>query len=502
MSKAQAGSKKGVDTTPKIVPRRRFLQWSVRLLPVLLFTCYSYSSKGPFQSTSCIAVNQNCKNISNFHIEGTLERPEFYQPVLDYYTQLFATHEDVGGSLAVFVDGRPVIDVYAGSKDLEGTIPYTNQTLQQVYSSGKAVEGIVIARLVQQGLLDYDKKVSEYWPEFGQNGKENVRLVDVMVHESGVFYLDEEHSALTWESLADTESFSERLASQRHYFDGQPTRAYQALSRGWYLNEIVRRVDPKNRTIGQIVKEELMQDYPDTELHYGLFDNGQDWEERLAPMFDYPALRILARLIFPKFLQNHRTLGYPALPDLHPIHGQFLRRSSPTTRSLTPSMAKLPWSFRTKKAHTTESTSFSLKTNAHTLAKLTSMMANKGASIHPGQEPDLLSREAYKDATSLHSELPCLVTLETIPISRGGWAKTRNYHGDGALKGVEVQGWGGAGGSLALWIEELGIGFSYVTNAYGATQAVIGDFRGRTLLEKVVNARKQELGMISPGASA
>lgn len=133
------------------------------------------------------------------------------------------------------------------------------------------------------------------------------------------------------------------------------------------------------------------------------------------------------------------------------------------------------------------------------LAKLMSMMANKGASIRPGQEPDLLSPEVYEEATLIHSELPCSVTFESIPLSRGGWMKSRNYYDIGALKGVEVQGWGGAGGSLILWIEELGIGFSYVTNAFGAPESVIGDFRGKNLLEKVVHARKLELGLISPG---
>lgn len=261
-----------------------------------------------------------------------------------------------------------MIDIFAGSKDLEGTIPYTNHTLQQVYSSGKAVEGIVVARLVQQGLLNYDKKVSEYWPEFAQNGKENVRLVDVMVHESGVFYLDDDRSDLSWESLVDKESFSDRLARQRHHFEGKTARAYQAMSRGWYLNEIVRRVDPSNRTIGQIAKEELMRDYPDTELHYSLFDNDQDWEERLAPMFDYPILRIVGRLIVPRFLQNHRRFGHPSLAPLHPMVGQMIRRGSLSSKTLTPRMAPRAESFRTKKAHTTESTSFSLKTNAHTVS--------------------------------------------------------------------------------------------------------------------------------------
>ncbi|KAF9183336.1 hypothetical protein BGZ50_004286 [Haplosporangium sp. Z 11] len=459
-------------------------------------------------------TNENCRFAhaeTPIHFEGTLDHPQLYQPVVDYYAHLFATHEDLGGSFAVFVDGHPVIDIYAGSKDLEGRIPYDNQTLQQVYSSGKAVEGIVIARLVNQGLLDYEEKVKKYWPEFAVNGKENVRLVDVMVHESGVFYLDDAQWDLTWESLKEKERFSERLAKQRHYFiqdlqtdndsnnsstNKRNMRAYQAISRGWYLNEIVRRVDPQQRTIGQIAREELMQDYQDLELHYSHFPNPSDWESRLSPMVDYPVMRIIGRLLIPRFIQTNKWFGYPDLAPLHPLVNQLIRKWSLSSKALTPRMAPFAQSFRTKEAHATESTSFSLKTNAHSLAKLASMMANKGASLNPGQEPDLLSEETYTNATSFHSNLPCVVTLETLPLSRGGWVKSRDFYGNGALKGVEVQGWGGAGGSLVLWIEELGIGFSYVTNAFGAAETILGDFRGKTLLELVVQARKQELGLL------
>ncbi|KAF8960954.1 hypothetical protein BGZ46_001466 [Entomortierella lignicola] len=433
-------------------------------------------------------------------MEGILERQEYYKPAIDYYKDLFYAHEDVGGSLAVFVEGKPVIDIYTGYKDLEGTIPYTNDTLQQVYSSGKAIEGIVIARMVQRGLLNYDDKVSKYWPEFAQNGKEDVRLVDFMVHESGVFYLDGRD--LSWDTLKDKEKFSDRLAKQPHYFGGKTARAYQAVSRGWYLNEIVQRVDPKGRTIGQIAREELMYDYKDVELHYSHFEDETHWETRLSPMSEYPVLRIIGRLFLPKFIRENKWIGYPGMEPIHPLVWELIKKWSLSSKAVTPRMAPFAQSFRTKNAHATESTSFSLKTNAHSLAKLMSMMANKGASINPGQEPDLISREIYEEATTYHSDLPCAITFETIPLSRGGWVKSKNFYRDGPLKGVEIQGWGGAGGSLILWIEELQIGFSYVTNAFGLMEAVLGDFRGKTILEKVVLARKQELGLISTNSTA
>lgn len=471
-------------------------QYFVRLLPAMIYGAYVYSTRGPFQPASCTSFGLHCPFVAT-PISGVLERPDYYGQVLGYYTDLITKAEDLGGSLAVFIDGKPVIDVYAGFKDLARTQVYDNKTLQQVYSSGKAVEGIIIARLVDQGKLDYEKKIVEYWPEFGQNGKEDVRLKDLMVHESGVPALDDEDKAdaLSWAALADEEKFSERLARQPHVFDGKPTRAYHAITRGWFLNEIVRRVDPKGRTIGQIAQEDLMTDYEDLELYYSKLPKESDWDERLSPMHDYPLLRLLSRMVLPQVMQNSRVFGNPRTLPLHRIVKNSFRSKSLTARVLTPKFAPWPRLLRTPEAHATEGTSFSLKSNAHSLARLMSMMANKGAATLEG-EPNLMSAETYTKATTLHGTNLDEVTGETFPLSVGGWVKTRDFYGEGPLKGVEVQGWSGAGGSLILWIEELNIGFSYVPNAFGAPETLLGDYRGKTLLDRVVYGRKSELGLL------
>ncbi|KAI1320811.1 hypothetical protein EDD11_009768 [Mortierella claussenii] len=479
-------------------PRLTLFQWFIRLLPAILFSLYTYSRKGPFQPPACISFGINCPH-TPISLDGLLERPDYYSQVLNYYASLFTVHEDLGGSFAVIVDGKPVIDVYAGTKDLAKTRIYDNRTLQQVYSSGKVVEGIVVARLVDQGKLNYETKVSEYWPEFAQNGKDDVRLVDLMTHESGLPHLDEDkdkEKLLTWLHLVDEEGFSDTLARQPHLFNGERTRAYHAITRGWYLNEIVRRVDPQGRTIGQIAEQDLMGAYKDIELYYSKLPNDSDWEDRLSEMHDYPMLRLVGRLLLPRFIQTNKYLGFPKLLPLHTMVKKFVRGSNLTARTLAPKIAPWPRIFRTKEAHVTESTSFSLKTNAHSLARLASLMANKGASFDKSKEPDLLSAEAYAQATTFHSLQQDLVTDETLPLSKGGWVKTREFYGDGPLKDVEVQGWGGAGGSLMVWIEDLNIGFAYVTNAFGAPETVLGDYRAKILLDRVVYARKEELGLL------
>ncbi|KAG0340725.1 hypothetical protein BG004_006299 [Podila humilis] len=493
---SSAGSAPG---TPKHGPFAHIgpLGWFVRLVPAIFFACYTYAHRGPFQPTLCVAFLYGCPN-TPIPVEGLMERPDHYSQVVSYLMTLHTQSEDLGGSLAVFVDGVPVIDIYSGSKDLAQTQPYDNRTLQQVYSSGKVVEGIIIARMVQQGKLSYNAKVSEYWPEFGQKGKEDVTLVDLMVHESGVSHLDDDLKELTWQHLQDEKEFSARLARQKHAFDGEKTRSYHAITRGWFLNEIVKRVDPKGRTIGQIATEELMRDYSDVELYYGPLPKESDWEDRLSPMHDYPLLRLVGRTLLPDYLLKSARLGFPTMRSIHPFVPEWIWPKSLTAKAFSLAMAPMPDYFRTKEAHAIESTSFSLKTNAHSLAKLLAMMANQGASVVPG-EPDLLDRDTYRQATALHSTKLCEVTHETHPLSVGGWVKTTEFLGagfKGPLKGVEVQGWSGAGGSIAVWIEELGISFAYVTNAFGAPETTLGDYRGMTLLDRVVYARKEELGLL------
>lgn len=360
-------------------PRRSHFRLSpgsiaLHLLPAAAFALYVYCNQGPFQSTQCLTIGRNCRSSSSTYMAGTFEKADFYAPVARYYNSLFLRHEDLGGSLAVFTDGVPVIDLYAGFKDLEGTKIYDNTTLQNVYSCGKAVEGIIIARLVQSGLLNYDAKVTDYWPEFGQNGKEDIRLVDIMTHEAGVFFLDDDNKEMSWDSLKDREAFSARLARQAHYFGKDHKghkRAYHAITRGWYLNEIVRRVDPQGRTIGEIAKEELMVQYPDVELYYSHFpENNEWWESRLSPMVDYPLIRVIGRMIIPDWIRNHQRIGFPGLRPAHRLVYQVTKKDSLTAKGLSLSFVKSVAGLRTKEAHATESTSFSLKSNAHSVCSV------------------------------------------------------------------------------------------------------------------------------------
>ena len=138
-----------------------------------------------------------------------------------------------------------------------------------MFSSGKSIAAIVVAMMVDKGLLDYDQKIESIWPEFGKNGKSDITLADVLWHEAGLPDFNHTMKAADFsrESIkANTvsnviESLEPRWPTKAlgcSNPDGSETRrAYHAFTRGWILNEIVRRVDPEGRTIGEIMEKEI-----------------------------------------------------------------------------------------------------------------------------------------------------------------------------------------------------------------------------------------------------
>ena len=138
-----------------------------------------------------------------------------------------------------------------------------------MFSSGKSIAAIVVAMMVDKEILDYNQKIESFWPEFGKNGKSDITLADILLHEGGLpdFNFTMKASDFTRdgiksntvsnviETLEPTWPTKELGCSNP---DGSETRrAYHAFTRGWILNEIVRRVDPQTRTIGEIIENEI-----------------------------------------------------------------------------------------------------------------------------------------------------------------------------------------------------------------------------------------------------
>src|SRR6201991_4532113 len=132
-----------------------------------------------------------------------------FSNVVRVFAGLFPGRRFGGGALSVYIDGRPVVDVWTGWSDREGERAWTADTGAMVFSATKGVAATVIHRLVDRGLLSYDEPVATYWPEFGANGKDEITVRDVLRHRSGLSHL----TGVTKDEMLDHHRMEERLAA-------------------------------------------------------------------------------------------------------------------------------------------------------------------------------------------------------------------------------------------------------------------------------------------------
>ena len=186
--------------------------------------------------------------MSNLIVEGTVKAP--FESLKALFEQETARSAETNVQLCVYHRGECVIDLWS-SKTRDPN--FGADSLVNAFSSSKNLEAIAMAWLYGQGLIDYSAPVTEYWPAFGGNGKQDLTLADVMRHEGGMASL--EISIDPADLLSDRikeNAIGQQLESHGlHYsFPERGRREYHAITRGWIVNEIFRRVDPKGRTIG------------------------------------------------------------------------------------------------------------------------------------------------------------------------------------------------------------------------------------------------------------
>lgn len=183
-------------------------------------------------------------------VNGTVA--EGFEPVRDAFVRNFETLGERGAALAVYRDGRKVVDLWAGTKDVDGTEPWQRGTAQVVRSATKGVAAAVLLALWQRGQLDLDAPVAEYWPEFKARGKERVLVRHVLNHRAGLPVLDR---PLTPEESLDPLRGPEAVAAQAPEWEPGTEHGYHALTYGWMLDGIVRRVTGKGT--GEWIADEI-----------------------------------------------------------------------------------------------------------------------------------------------------------------------------------------------------------------------------------------------------
>jgi CubicO group peptidase (beta-lactamase class C family) len=168
--------------------------------------------------------------------EGTWD-PAFDEVVTILEAQV--TESGGGAAVCVYHQGRPVVDAWTGIADTTGS-PWQEDTLAVSYSTTKGVTSTALHLCVDRQLLDYDDRVSEHWPEFGQNGKDAITVRQVLCHESGLYdvasFLEGPDQIVDWEAMVAG------LEKMTPAHEPGTTNGYHAVTYGFIVGEIVRRV--------------------------------------------------------------------------------------------------------------------------------------------------------------------------------------------------------------------------------------------------------------------
>lgn len=403
-------------------------------------------------------------NQSKLEEKGQLQINGTVAPGFESVKQLFAhqmrTLAEKNAQLCAYYRGKKVVDLWASAT---GDDSFSADSLVNVFSSGKSLEAIAVASLVSKGLMHYDAKITQYWPEFGANGKEGVTIADLMRHEAGLANFD---TSLDMEDLF-TENIKRnavgRVIEQHASAHGAPDgnkREYHALTRGWIVNEVFRRVDPAGRTIGEFLREEVSGPL-DADVVIGVQPTEMERVSKVYTLgFGYQLLQSLV----PRFL------GRRIVHNVFQILGRLVRilpsmmksRKAGTPPPLT-GMTGMGF-FNEPGFARGETPSANATCSAAGLAKIAAMMSAGGQ--WDGRE--YLGEDAWR---ALHAQ-PVKAYMGSMLVTRftqGGvdcftpcTADSPQIERDFNEGREGFFGWMGLGGSIFQWHPERDIGFAFV----------------------------------------
>jgi CubicO group peptidase (beta-lactamase class C family) len=162
-----------------------------------------------------------------------------YERVAKAFAQNFADHGDIGAACAVYVGGEPVVDIWGGLADRDLAKPWARDTIVIAFSCTKGVTAVCANKLIEEGRLDPDARVAEYWPEFAANGKSDIPVRWVLSHRAGLAVVEGD---FTMDDVVAWDPIVESIAQQSPEWEPGTTHGYHTRAYGWLSGELIRRI--------------------------------------------------------------------------------------------------------------------------------------------------------------------------------------------------------------------------------------------------------------------
>lgn len=366
-----------------------------------------------------------------------------FEAVREAFAGNFAERNELGGACCIYLHGEKVVDLWGGVRNAATGEPWEADTMVLVHSATKGFAAMTLALAHSRGLLDYDERMCTYWPEFAQQGKDRITVRQLLAHQAGLFAFGE---PVDRNVVADLDRLALVLARQAPAWEPGSRQAYHAISLGFYEGELIRRVDPRHRSLGQFFQDEIATPLG-LEFYIRLPESIPN--SRLAVLEPVNPFRAMLRLPFP--------LLRAALNPRSAIHRALM--VNPGDR--------LPYDKARIYARNLEVPSGGGVGTARAMARAYSVFATDGREL--GLRADTLQALAAPAIPSAHGFYDEGVRGD-MEYSLGFMKNCANWRfGHAGAFGAP-----GAGGALAFADPQTGMAYAYVTNRMGG---VTGDPR-------------------------
>ena len=379
-----------------------------------------------------------------------------FEAVREAFAENFVRRRELGGACCTFHHGEKVVDLWGGIRNERTGEPWEQDTMVVVHPATKGLAAMTLAIAHSRGWLDYEQPVSRYWPEFAQQGKERITVRQLVAHQAGLFAFDE---PVDRSVVADLDRLAAVMARQKSAWEPGTRQAYHALTLGFNEGELLRRVDPQHRSLGQFFQDEIA-----SALGEGLYIRLPESipNSRLATLA--PPGRMAMLLHFPPRLtldaMNPRSNIYRAL-IANPGAGIYHDAQRVYARDL-------------------EVPSGNGVGTARAIAHAYGVFAGGGRELGLRQETlDLLAAPAIPPARGFYDE--CMKG-EGVQFSLG-FMKPSPVRPFGSASSFGAP---GSGGSLGFADPRTGVGYAYVTSRMGTR--LTGDPRDVALRDALYSA--------------
>lgn len=196
--------------------------------------------------------------------KGNVEKK--YEKLRKIFDQILK-YEKEGLAVAVYKDNHPIADLWGGYAERDAMRLWEKDTVTIGFSTTKAMGALIIAILVSQKRMKYEDKVTKYWPEFRKHGKDNITIQGLVEHKAGLIKFDGE---LDLKHATDHQYISKLIEETKPMWPPGTAVGYHALTYGWLLDQIVRRVDAKKRGLAEFYDQEIRSLAKDKDYYIGL----------------------------------------------------------------------------------------------------------------------------------------------------------------------------------------------------------------------------------------